>query len=189
MFYDKIKDLEKAKLSSKRALEKDNEVQLNLFESFKTRYKLEFLRMEVRLNQRAKIKQLFKKLNINADLTFQKLFKPAIAKKVLLHYFDTLEQNRSPLLNFKTMDDKKFLAQLAINNPDVTPKEAMLFFGFKKALEACTLRELKMVIGKNNQQAWYRFMKSIEKIKLPSTQSSFGALREQLVTFRALRIN
>ena len=188
VFYDKIKDLEKAKLSSKRALEKDNEVQLNLFESFKTRYKLEFLRMEVRLNQRAKIKQLFKKLNINADLTFQKLFKPAIAKKVLLHYFDTLEQNRSPLLNFKTMDDKKFLAQLAINNPDVTPKEAMLFFGFKKALEACTLRELKMVIGKNNQQAWYRFMKSIEKIKLPSTESSFGTLREQLVKFKALKL-
>lgn len=187
VFYDKIKDLEKAKMSSRRALEKDNDLQLHLFEAFKKRHKLEFLRMEVRLNQRKKIQQLFKKLNINADLTFQKLFKPAIAKKVLLHYLDELENNRSPFLNFKTMDDKKFLAQVAINNPDVKPKEAILFFGFKKALEACTLRELKMVIGKNNQQAWYRFMKSIEKIKLPSTQSSFGALRKQLVAFKALK--
>ena len=144
--------------------------------------------MEVRLNQRAKIKQLFKKLNINADLTFQKLFKPAIAKKVLLHYLDELDHNRSPLLNFKTMDDKKFLAQLAINNPDVTPKEALMFFGFKKALETTTLRELKIIVGKNNSRAWYRCMKSIENIKLPSTENSFEVLREQLVTFKALKI-
>ena len=31
VFYDKIKDLEKAKHSDKRAIEKDNAIQLNLF--------------------------------------------------------------------------------------------------------------------------------------------------------------
>ena len=96
VFYDKIKDLEKARQSSKRAIEKDNELQQHLFKSFemrfwpckpwRSRHKLEFLRMEVRLNKRAKIKQLFKKLQVNADLTFKKLFKPAIAKKVLMYY-------------------------------------------------------------------------------------------------------
>jgi len=35
--------------------------------------------MEVRLNKRQKIKQSFNKLGISADLTFKKLFKPAIS--------------------------------------------------------------------------------------------------------------
>ena len=70
VFYDKIKDLEKARQSSKRAMEKDNELQQHLFKTFEKRCKLEFLRMEVRLNKRAKIKQLFKTLKLNADLTF-----------------------------------------------------------------------------------------------------------------------
>ena len=103
VFYDKIKDLEKARQSSKRAIEKDNELQQHLSKAFTTRHKLEFLRMEVRLNKRAKIKQLFKKLNIAATLTFKKLFKPAIAKKVLLHYLDELERNRSRLLNLNKL--------------------------------------------------------------------------------------
>ena len=68
-FYDKIKDLEKAKHSSKLAIEKDSEIQLSFVDAFANRNKLEFLRMEVRLNKREAIKRLFKKLNIKANLT------------------------------------------------------------------------------------------------------------------------
>src|SRR3990167_4808288 len=53
-FYDKIKDLEMAKKSDKRAIEKDNSLQLNLFDGITERKKLEVLRMEVRLNTRQK---------------------------------------------------------------------------------------------------------------------------------------
>src|SRR3989338_3676929 len=44
-FYDKIKDLEMAKKSDKRAIEKDNSLQLNLFDGITERKKLEVLRM------------------------------------------------------------------------------------------------------------------------------------------------
>lgn len=189
IFYDKIKDLEKAKLSKRRSLENDSALQMHLFDAFKNRKKLEFLRMEVRLNKRAKIKQLFKALDISADLTLQKLFKPAIAKKILLHYLDILEQNRSPLSNFKTMTDKQFLAKLAVNNPDISIKDALALFGFKKALETTTLRELKMMFGKNNQAAWNRFIKRSETIKLPSQHTSFDVLREQLETFKPVKLH
>ena len=71
-FYDKIRDLEKAKLSNKRAVEKDNELQLPLFKKLQKRSKkFEVLRMEVRLNRRTKIKQLFNELNIKTDLTLR----------------------------------------------------------------------------------------------------------------------
>ncbi len=184
VFYDKIKDLEKAKQSSKRALEKDNELQLHLFKTFEQRHKLEFLRMEVRLNKRAKIKQLFKKLKINADLTFKKLFKPAIAKKVLLHYLDELERNRSPLLNFKAVDDKTFLAQLSFHNHSITPKQAMTLLGFKRALEAAPLRELKAMIGKNKPQSWNRMLNDIKNIQLPRMNDSFKVIRKCIEEFK-----
>ncbi len=51
-FYDKIKDLETAKFSEKRAIEKDNELQSNLFPELIKRP--EVLRIEVRLNNRQK---------------------------------------------------------------------------------------------------------------------------------------
>jgi hypothetical protein len=187
VFYDKIKDLEKAKQSSKRALEKDNELQLHLFKALENRHKLEFLRMEVRLNKRTKIKQLFKKLKINADLTFKKLFKPAIAKKVLLHYLDELEKNRSPLLNFKAMDDKAFLAQLSFDNPDITPKQAMMLLGFKRALEAVPLRELKTIIGKNKPQSWNRLINDTNKIRLSMMHNPFKEIRKCIEEFKAIK--
>jgi hypothetical protein len=188
VFYDKIKDLEKARQSSKRAIEKDNELQQHLFKAFQNRHQLEFLRMEVRLNKRAKIKQLFKTVKITADLTFKKLFKPAIAKKVLLHYLDELERNRSPLLNFKAGDDKTFLAQLSFDNPAITPKQAMMMLGFKRALEAAPLRELKTIIGKNKPQSWYRLITEASKIRLPMIHSTFKEIRRCIEDFKAIKL-
>ena len=101
LFYDKIRDLEKAKCSSKRAIERDNEAQLNICDTFNSRHMWEILRMEVRLNKRQKIKELFKKLNIRSDLTFKKMLKPAISKKILLYYLDEIDKKRLPLLDFK----------------------------------------------------------------------------------------
>ena len=197
-FYDKIKDLQQSKQSAKRSLEKDNELQSNLLDMFEERHqpsprlwrtrKLEFLRMEVRLNKRTKIKQLFGALDINVELTLKKLFKPAIAKKFLLHYLDEIENKRSPLLDFKTTDDKTFLSKLSFNNPAIKPKQAMALFGFKKALGTTTLRELKNLFGKNNKQSWHRFLAEIDAVSLPSKKISLGIIRECIMQFKAVKL-
>lgn len=70
-FYDKIKDLEIAKKSSKRAFEKDNTLQLHILNRIQRHKKWEVLRMEVRLNKRQKMKALFHRLSIKADLTLR----------------------------------------------------------------------------------------------------------------------
>src|SRR3990167_8155581 len=136
IFYDKLKYLEKAKQSDRRAIEKHSLIQLDGFDSLKKKKKLrklEILRMEVRLNQRKKIKQLFKKLNIKNDLTFKRLFKPAISKKVLLYYLDELENNRSILLNYT--NDKILLTDLLLNNKDLSFRKILQILGLKKVLE------------------------------------------------------
>jgi hypothetical protein len=188
VFYDKIKDLENAKKSSKRAFEKDNALQLSIFNTLKNRKKLEVLRMEVRLNKRQKIKQLLKKLNINSDLTFKSLFKPLVSKKILLHYLDELENQRPILLDYKAASDRALLAALIINNPERGPKQILQLYGLKKALEAVNIRELRGMLCKSSQRSWYRLMAEVNKIQLAGVIRPFSILRKCILKFKPLRI-
>lgn len=186
VFYDKIKDLEKARVSEKRALEKDNALQLHLFKPLQKRKKFEILRMEVRLNTRKKIKQLFSKLGINADLTFKKLFKPAISKRVLLHYLDEIE-NKRPLLLDYTASDEVLLTDLILNNPNLSQKQILQFYGLKQALCSVGVRELRAIFAAYGKSSWYRLMADAEKVRLSAPPSPLRILREQLVKFKPLK--
>lgn len=187
-FYDKINDLEKAKQSSKLAIEKESELQLACFDRLSTRKKFEVLRMEVRLNKREAIKRRFRTLNIKAALTFKGLFKPAIAKKVLLHYLDEVDNNRLPLLDYKAKSDEALLATLRMHNPSLNPKQIFQIFGLKKALALYTIRELRAMFGNTGCRSWYRLMADAKSVKLPATHSPLGVIRESIVKFRPTKL-
>lgn len=188
VFYDKIKDLQTAKKSSKRCLEKDSDLQFTMLEVTRKISKLEILRMEIRLNKRSKIKQLFKKLDISTDLTFKKLFKPALSKKILLHYLDELENNRSDLLNFTPSNDKALLTALVVNNPELSPQRVFKIFGFKKALEFASVRELRAMFSASSARSWSRLVHDINKVKVAGKKNCFTVLRECLEKFKMLKL-
>jgi hypothetical protein len=144
--------------------------------------------MEVRLNKRQKLKQLFAKLGIKADLTFKSLFKPAIAKKVLLHYLGELESKRPALLDYKAKNDGALLAALCINNPELGCKQILQMLGLKKALEILTPRELRVLFARFHKRSWYRLMADAKKVKLPITGSSFEGIRTQLIKFKPCKL-
>ena len=144
--------------------------------------------MEVRLNKRQKIKQLFTKLNIKADLTFKNLFKPAIAKKVLLYYLDELESKRPALLDYKAKNDAALLAALFINNPELGCKQMLQMLGLKKALELHTSRELRVLFSRAHKRSWYRLMADTKKVKLPIAGSPFETVRTQLIKFKPCKL-
>lgn len=183
-FYDKIRDLEKAQTSNKRAVEKDNELQLSIHEQLqKRRTKFEVLRMEVRLNKRVKIKELFAKLGITTDLTFKKMFKPAISKKVLLHYFDELVSKRPLLLDYRSSNGKALLTDLLFNNTNLGPKQILQLYGFKQALEIMDMRELRTMFSRCSPRSWQRLIADVSNIQLPRGLDHFKVLRQQLVKF------
>lgn len=188
-FYDKIRDLEMAKRSDKRSIEQDGTVQFDEMRKLQELHKLEVLRMEVRLNQRKKMKQLFKQLDIAATLTFKGLFKTAIAKKVLLHYVDELERTRPVLLDYKSRSDQALLAALIVNNPQMGPKKVLQWYGLKKAYDVLNPRELRVMFAKYSTRSWYKLMADAREIKLPGAQqATFGVLREQVMKLKALRL-
>ena len=199
VFYDKIKDLEKAKQSEKRAIEKDNAIQLEMFprlhkknpayaKASADKRKLEVLRMEVRLNKRAKMKQLFGKLEIKTDLSLKSLFKPATSKKVLLHYLDELESKRPTILDYKPANDKALLVDLIFNNPDLGSKNIIQIYGLSKALEVMNMRELRSMLSKQNQKDWHRLMANTKQVRLPGILSPFRVIRKHLIAFKPLII-
>lgn len=201
VFYDKIKDLEISQKSDKRALEKDSALQIPLFETLKERRnKFEVLRMEVRLNKRAKIKQLYAKLGLPADLSFQGIFKHHFAQTILLYYLDELENTRSGLLDYKASSDKSLLTLLLFNNPDMSTQKILQLFGIKKAFETMNTRELRTMLATRNPNGlaspavaarvgWYRLMNDVQKVKLPVAHSPFKVIREQLTVFKTLRLD
>lgn len=175
VFYDKIRELEKEGLSRQK-----------LSKRFGKRKKLEILRIEAQLNKRQKIKQLFQTLGIKSDLTLKNIFKPATSKKVLLYYLDEIERRRPVLLDYKA-SDKALLAALFVHNPDMKQKQIFQVYGLKKALEVVNLRELRNMFGKQAERNWYRLMEDVQKVKLPTLQSPFGVVREQLVKFKVIK--
>ena len=187
VFYDKIRDLEQAKKSDKRSMEKDNTIQLHLYDILHNKKMFEVLRMEARLNNRRKIQQILKKLSIKAQLTFKGLFKTNIARKVLLHYLDEIERARPPLLDFKANNTKSLLVALIFNNPNLSPRRILQLYGMKLALEHMGIRELRTMFGAYNKRSWYRLiadMKDVTIAQYPIPPNPFKVIRECLEAFK-----
>lgn len=191
-FYDKVRDLEKAKISEKRAIEKDNIVQMGLFEEIKEIRKikpLEILRMEVRLNQPQKIRQVLREIGFEVEPAFQNLFKKEISKKVLLYHLDQIEGSYPKLLYFKPKSAKDFIAQFTIDNPKTKLKDPFIVFGFYKALEELPTREIRELLKKHPKRAWYRLYKEINGFHYPKTALPiFEPIRNAINEFKPLKL-
>lgn len=190
VFYDKIRDLEQAKKSDKRSMEKDNAIQLHLYDTLHNKKMFEVLRMEARLNNRRKIQQILKKLEIKAQLTFEGLFRTNIARKVLLHYLDEIERARPPLLDFKASNTKSLLVALIFNNSTLSPRRILQLYGMKLALEHMSIRELRTMLGAHNKRSWYRLIADMKDVAIacPANQpNSFKVMRDCLQAFKAVK--
>ncbi|HLJ31315.1 MAG TPA: hypothetical protein VKU36_02660, partial [Candidatus Babeliales bacterium] len=189
VFYDKIRDLEQAKKSDKRSLEKDNAIQLYLYDALYNKKMFEMLRMEARLNNKRKIQQILKLLNIKTPLTFKGLFKTNTARKVLLHYLDEVERARPPLLDFKTNNTKSLLVALIFNNPNLSPRRILQLYGLKLAFDYISIRELRTMFGAHNKRSWYRLiadMKDATITQQPISSNPFKVIRDCLEAFKPI---
>lgn len=186
-FYDKIKDLQAAGISEKRAIEQDNATQLHLFDQ--KRYTIpEVLRMEVRLNNRQKMKQLFGIISLSPRLTFKELFNKDISQKVLLYYLDTIEAGIPKILDYKHKTTPQLLSDLIVSNPKMGMLKALQTVGLMEATKTYTLRELKELFGKSRDRSWQRLMTETNNIHLPTTKSPFVLVRHYLDTFEQMKL-
>lgn len=128
VFYDKISDLKRSKISEKRCVEKDNFVQTSLFDLFEKKRKLAVLRFEVPLNGVKEIKNNLAKNGFETDnLTFRRMFSSEISRSILLSWWNEVFAKipKAPL-DDETVENT-FLGIL--KSPDAKPQRVLATLG------------------------------------------------------------
>lgn len=187
-FYDKLKDLEQGKKSEKRAIEKDNALQLGLFDRVSNRTAFEVLRMEVRLGKRQKLKQIINAIGLTMKPTFRNFFSEKVAQKVLLHYLEEIESNYPSVLTYEYDTPEKFFTEFLINNPEKRLTSALKYLAMRILLEKLGVRGFRQLIGRYSDGAWYSLNSDMKKIKRVKDVSLFDLIRENVISYQPLKL-
>jgi hypothetical protein len=191
-FYDKLKDLQQAVISEKRAIERDNAIQTDLFS--KTRYpkQLEVLRMEVRLGNRTKIKAMLTSLGIQADTTFHALFNAAISQKTLRYFWQKSTQDMPLLVLSQFKPEDVVQAMIAGSNGQAKPAKLLQHLGGLILVRSIGLRGAKALLERQcNPRTWQRIKKEMEELDITTTMK-YAAIRHvenALAHFEPLKLN
>jgi hypothetical protein len=111
-FYDKARDLEQAKISEKRSMERDNLTQFDLFNRVELK-QIEVLRMECRLNTRKSIKSMLTQCGIPfTDMTLRELFNKSVARAILMHFWEKFVEPDLGIVLLAEKDIKATLTRL-----------------------------------------------------------------------------
>ena len=176
VFYDKIEELRKAKISSKRPLEKDSPIQLNLFEPLQNAH-LEVLRMEVRLGKKRKIEQILKKIGSQVTPTFKNLFSKDISQKVLLSYWNEIDQNifYRPNIGKRAVDLANAVKQM---NQHIGLDKTLKMVGLLMLIEELGLPQCRSYFGLvgNKASQWYRLKKELKAFSASQSSLSYTSL-------------
>lgn len=157
IFYDKLKDLEKAKISHHKSVEATpmphGELQARLKRRSGTN-PLEILRMEVQLNKRSRIKSEMKKLGFTIEPIFQSLFTQRIAQAVCSYYL--LEIRDAIILSKVDTQDSPLQQFMALQqaNPHTKSQVLLEYLGFKSLVEAADLRTARQLVAGNSSTKW-----------------------------------
>ncbi len=159
IFYDKLRDLKQARISVKRALERDYFIQVDFLKKNALPKGAEVLRMEVRLGTRKKIKHLLSKLLLGMEETFFNLFSQKNSSAVLLHFWELLER------------DLDFLGMAHHRSEDVfrkllrkgkRPRKALELIGGINTMREIGIMGLRSLFGTVSNGVWQRFKKEVE---------------------------
>lgn len=187
VFYDKIKDMEQAKISEKRAFEKDNSIQFDLFRDLKPKT-LEVLRMEIRFGNRKKLKSILEEVGVPDELTFQNLFRSSISHKILLHYWDELSKSIR-LFSLSEQKPEDIFRNLQINGKK-KPAKILQLLGGLSLIESVGIHGLRALIGKSSYRTWQRLKKDLESCPFPDGQRArtMAKLRHSLIEFLPIKL-
>ncbi|MBI4239115.1 MAG: hypothetical protein HY696_11980 [Deltaproteobacteria bacterium] len=187
VFYDKIKDLEQARVSEKRAIENDNWVQVGMLKDGGLPIGLEVLRMEVRLNTRRKIKSLCEKLGLPPPQTLHDALRRHIAQTILLHFWDLIERE----LNVVSLSQHKpeNLFQV-LTSGGMKPAKALQVLGGLSLIQSVGIRGLRSLLGKTSNRTWQRLEKNIEKCPISGSTKveMMRQIRESLIEFSPVKL-
>lgn len=195
IIYDKRKDLEQAKRSERKAISKQNQLQLSILEPISSEQFLEVLRIELRLNNAKTIRQHLERADLPEtaipNLTLEALFDEFVAKKLLMHYVNDLEAKYPTVHKHNYVKAADLLTDLRINNADERLMTLLAGVTFSNLLdELGDMREIRSILGPKGYKQWSNL-----KTKLATLQTSgselpiFKVLSDSIIGDEKLRIS
>ena len=178
-FYDKLKDLDMARYSHKRAVEQDYGAQFEMFaEQDALPKQLEVLRMEARLGTRAKITSLLKQIGANADPTFEALFNADIAKSVLGHFWANIRARLPLTYKSDRLPPEDLLAALAYSGKGTVRLSKLLQqLGCAVLVESVGVRGASAALSRYcSPRTWQRYKRELRALPVRDA-SGFRALK------------
>ncbi len=179
VFYDKIKDLQQAKISDKRAVEKDSIYQMCLFDELKSIKPFEVLRMEARLNKRQKIRSVFKNIGLSyhMDITFKEVFKKKIAQDVLLYFWEQMDKG----IKFFSVDMSSIadiFSEIKRLRPSFSTNKILQLIGALLYIQESGVRQFRADLGLVGTKAsvWYRLQNDLKVTNSMRTDSHYKRL-------------
>jgi hypothetical protein len=193
-FYDKLKDLEKARYSGKRAIEGNYGAQLEMLKGLDSLPKqLEVLRIEVRLGTRAKIRRLMKRIGADAEPTFEALFNSDIAKSVLEHFWIEVRARLPLSHNANALRPEDLLSTLAYAGKGTVRLSKLLQqLGCTVLVDSVGIRGAGAALSRHcSPRSWQRYKRELKALPVRGA-ASFLALKQvdlALSRFEPMRMN
>lgn len=184
-FYDKLADLRRAKLSEKRAFEKDNGIQLNLLEPLQEIKPIEVLRYEIRFVGKSSVKRAFPDIE---NRTFEALFKQHLNQEVLLEHW----QRVTSTIDMLSLDERRpyeLFQNYLIDNPDAAPQGALAAIAAMLISGQEGVRSLRNLLdARYGKDSWYR-IKKLLKAPQHNRYTHFLHVDEALKQFSPTRLS
>jgi hypothetical protein len=192
IFYDKRKDLERAKISEFRSIEKGNQSQLSLFDGVTSDKPFEVLRMEIRLGSKKRIRHVFERQGVllHEGLPFSSLFSKGISKKILRTTLTEFEQSYPKVLLGQMDSLEDFLIDLQINNRHLSYRKLLMFVGLRAVLNEISVREFREITKRFGAGSWYRLNKEMKELSLNKSKTNpFRLLSQRIEDFGSVRLS
>ena len=158
-FYDKLADLRTARISNKRAFDKEPVVQSDIVDKLIVENELNVLRYEIRLNNRRKIKEMYPELE---EWTLSSLFDEEVCRKPLFAHWQRITES----IDVMGMDMEKpyeVLHNLLLSKNGKTLRQNLALAGGLMVLGQVGYRDFHhLVSGTFDPTTWYRLKKDLE---------------------------
>ena len=189
IMYDKIKDLEQAGKSEKRAIEKDNYIQMDIFDIQPLKRPFEVLRLEVRFGDRRKLKSELKKVGMVLDmLDFTSLYSKQIAQKILFSTITEIEAMYPKILLAEEVSIEEFFTDLCINNPENSLRKSLALLGMRELIKQIGVRKFREVTKGYSASTWYSLNKDIREVHLSKRTTVFASIKNDIRSFQQVKL-
>lgn len=192
VIYDKVRELEQAKKSESKSIEKDSYVQFNLLDELSPT--LSILRFEFRMGNGRSLRQMLKRYDseflLNKELTFVNFFSKETAKKMILGYWNQIK-DRYLMISWKEETNFEYFSRLRTENPTLKDNELINIFFLNSMIKDLGISGLRAMMdwnGKKNSYKWTRKRDLIDKLNNSDIRKDFmiREINDQLLRFEII---